>query len=102
MNDGHRQKNGTWTLRLSSASSCSSPSSVGGISVVVIVRSEHHHRHDRRQANTDEEFDAIRAKFAGQQPLIQMIDGSRAVRRRYDASTATTTLKTMHVIACDR
>ncbi len=50
----------------------------------------------------DSEFDSVRAKFAGQQPLIQLVDG----RPQYDAdrtaaSTSTTPLKTMHVMAWD-
>ena len=50
----------------------------------------------------DSEFDSVRARFAGQQPLIQLVDG----RPQYDAdraaaSTSTTPLKTMHVMAWD-
>ena len=53
-------------------------------------------------SNADEEFEAVRAKFAGQQPFIQMIDG----RPQYVADSATkspstTPLKAMHVMAWD-
>ena len=50
----------------------------------------------------DSQFDSVRAKFAGQQPLIQLIDG----RPQYVAERATQTdsnarLTTMHVMAWD-
>jgi hypothetical protein len=54
-------------------------------------------------ASADEEFNAVRAKFAGQPPLIQFVDG----RPEYDpdragrSSPAATPLKTMHVMAWD-
>ena len=52
--------------------------------------------------SADDEFGKVRARFAGQQPLIHMIDG----RAQYDAERATTSspaapLKSMHVMAWD-
>ena len=53
--------------------------------------------------SADEQFNAVRAKFAGQQPLIQIVDG----RPQYDPNRAgpssppATPLKTMHVMAWD-
>lgn len=52
--------------------------------------------------SADAQFESVRAKFAGQKPLIQLVDG----RPEYDAdrattSTSTTPLQTMHVMAWD-
>ena len=52
--------------------------------------------------NADKEFEAVRAKFAGQQPLIQLVDGEH----RYVGDTATTSpstvpLKSINVMAWD-
>ena len=52
--------------------------------------------------SADSQFESVRAKFAGQPPLIQLVDG----RPQYDAdrttaSPSTTPLKTMHVMAWD-
>jgi hypothetical protein len=54
------------------------------------------------EGDADKEFEAVRAKFAGRQPLIQMIDG----QAQYVGDSATTTpstvpLKSMHVMAWD-
>ena len=50
--------------------------------------------------NATEEFDAVRARYPGQQPLIQMVDGRpQFVADRATKSTAP--LKTMHVMAWD-
>lgn len=48
------------------------------------------------------EFDAIRAKFPGQQPLIQMIDQRpQLVAERASQAPAGASLSTLHVIAFD-
>ncbi|HJU42421.1 MAG TPA: hypothetical protein VJ691_06380 [Vicinamibacterales bacterium] len=53
--------------------------------------------------NATEQFDAVRARYPGQQPLIQMVDD----RPQFIADRATksgavsTSLKTMHVMAWD-
>ena len=57
---------------------------------------------DATAANAATEFESVRAKFAGQQPLIQMVDG----RPQYVADEATrapssTRPATMHVMAWD-
>jgi hypothetical protein len=57
---------------------------------------------DMSPASADEQFEAVRAKFAGQQPLIRMVDG----QPQYDAdraaaSTSTRPLQSMHVMAWD-
>ena len=49
-----------------------------------------------------EQFDAVRARYPGQQPLIRMVDGRpEYVDDRAAKSASTTPLKTMHVMAWD-
>jgi len=48
------------------------------------------------------ELDEVRARFPGQQPLIQMVDGKpQLVAERASQAPTQTTLKTLHVIAFD-
>lgn len=49
------------------------------------------------------EFDAIHAKFPGQQPLIELVDGKpQYVAERASQPATQTTLSTLHVLAYDR
>ena len=48
------------------------------------------------------ELDEVRAKFPGQQPLIQLVDGKpQLVAERASQTPTQTTLKTLHVVAFD-
>jgi hypothetical protein len=58
---------------------------------------------DASESDAMQEFEKVRSRFAGQRPLIEMVDG----RPQYDADRATqtasqTTLNTLHVLAYDR
>jgi hypothetical protein len=57
------------------------------------------------EANEDaatRQFDEVRSRFAGQQPLIQLVDGRpQYVADRATRSGAPSTLSTLHVIAFD-
>lgn len=48
----------------------------------------------------DNEFDAVRARFAGQQALIQIVDGRPQLVERTTGGTAPS-IKTMHIVAWD-
>jgi hypothetical protein len=51
----------------------------------------------------ERQMDDVRAKFPGQQPLIQLVDGKpQFVTDRASQSPSSTTLNTLHVIAFDR
>jgi hypothetical protein len=52
-------------------------------------------------ANAETEFEAVRAKFAGQQPLIQMRDDRPQLDEARLKNNSTTPLKTMHIMAWD-
>jgi hypothetical protein len=53
--------------------------------------------------SADAEFDKVRARFAGKQPLIQLVDGRPQYvgDRGAPSPPATTPLKSMHVMAWD-
>lgn len=52
--------------------------------------------------DANREFDAVLAKFPGQQPLIRLVDGrTQFVAERANQSPSTKPLTTMHVIAFD-
>ena len=58
---------------------------------------------DMSEADAMSEFDKVRSRFSGQQPLIQLVDGRpEYVPERANQSSAQTTLSTLHVIAYDR
>ena len=53
--------------------------------------------------SADAEFEKVRARFAGKQPMIQLVDGQPQYvgERATPSSPSATPLKTMHVIAWD-
>jgi len=102
MNDGAPKKKRTWLWIVLGVFLFFAVVAVGGIIFTVSLVRQNMTITGMTASNADEEFEAIRAKFAGQQPFIQMIDG----RPQYvaDATTqspSTTPLKAMHVIAWD-
>jgi hypothetical protein len=53
-------------------------------------------------ASADSEFDSVRARFGGQQPLIQMVDGRpQYVADRAAEPASEKPLTTMHILAWD-
>jgi hypothetical protein len=57
---------------------------------------------DTSASEADSQFDSVRARFAGQQPLIQMVDGRpQLVAERATQPAAAAALTTMHVMAWD-
>jgi hypothetical protein len=102
MNDVAPKKKRTWLWIVAGVFLLLIVVAVGGIIFTVSLVRQNMTITGMTESNADEEFEAIRAKFAGQQPFIQMIDG----RPQYIADTATqspstTPLKAMHVMAWD-
>jgi hypothetical protein len=57
---------------------------------------------DMSATAADQEFDAARARFSGQQPLIQLVDGRpEYVGERATGGDTSTRLSTMHILAWD-
>ncbi|MBY0494810.1 MAG: hypothetical protein K2Y23_11395 [Cyanobacteria bacterium] len=58
---------------------------------------------DTAEDSAMKQLDEVRAKFPGQQPLIQLVDGKpQLVADRASQTPTTTTLSTLHVMAFDR
>lgn len=75
----------------------------GGIIFVVAFFQQNMSIAEMSETSADEEFAKVRARFAGQQPLIQMIDGrpQYLAERATPSSSPAAPLKTMNVIAWD-
>jgi hypothetical protein len=57
---------------------------------------------DASATSADEQFDAVRQRFAGQAPLIQLVDGKpQLVAERATQTPVSTSLTTMHLMAWD-
>ena len=76
---------------------------VGGIIVAVsFFRQSFHVTEDINASSASNEFDAVYAKYPGQQPLIQLVDGHpELVPERVSQTPTTTSLTTLHVLAFD-
>ena len=76
-----------------------------GVGCIVVAVSFFRQNIDVTETNEQaamQEMDAVRSKFAGQQPLIQLVDGKpRIVGGRAVEGTAPKSLSTVHVIAFD-
>lgn len=58
---------------------------------------------DATEVTATQQFDEVRAKYPGQQPLIRLVDGQPQYDPdRASQSTTQTTLTTLHVLAFDR
>lgn len=81
---------------------------IGVLGVGCIVVAVSYFRQNMSVTGTTEEaanqqFDEVRKRFPGQQPLIQLVDGTpQLVSERASQTPTQTTLSTLHVIAFDR
>lgn len=76
---------------------------VGGIIFVVTFVQQNMTVAEMNATSAEDEFNKVRARFAGQQPLIQMIDGrpQYIADRAAAAASSTAPLTSMHVMAWD-
>ena len=74
---------------------------IGGIVLMVTFVRQSMSISQMDASGAEEEFNAVRARFAGQQPLIQMVDGRPQLVERSQAGTPAQPLKTMHIVAWD-
>ncbi len=75
---------------------------IGGIVFVVSFMRQNIDIASMSATSAYEEFEKVRARFAGQQPLIRIVDGRpQYVDERATASSSTGPLKSMHVMAWD-
>jgi hypothetical protein len=75
---------------------------IGGVIFTVSFLRQNMTISEMSVASAEDEFDKVRARFGGQQPLIQMIDGRpQYVAERATSSSPAGPLKSMHVMAWD-
>lgn len=76
---------------------------IGAIAITISWFRQNLVTSDATETSATEQFDAVRAKYPGQQPLIRLVDG----QPQFDADRAgqaptSTPLTTLHVLAFDR
>ena len=75
---------------------------IGGVIFMVSFLRQNMTVSEMSVTSAEDEFGKVRARFAGQQPLIQMIDGrAQYVDERATTSSPAGPLKSMHVMAWD-
>jgi hypothetical protein len=75
---------------------------VGGLFFAVSFFRQNMSVTEMSMASADSEFDAVRARFAGQKPLIQLVDGRpQYVDERAAEPPSSQSLTTMHILAWD-
>lgn len=75
---------------------------IGGIVFSVALFRENMTVNAMSESGATEQFDAVRARFKGQPPLIQLVDGRpQYVADRATQPASTTPLQRMHIMAWD-
>jgi hypothetical protein len=76
---------------------------VGGIMLAVSLFRNNMTVNESTEPDAMQQFDAVRSRYPGQQPLIQLVDGRpEYVAERASRSASDTALTTVHVMAYDR
>src|SRR5688572_12670017 len=103
MNDAQPQKKRKWIPIVLGIAFVFVVLAIGGIIFAVAFFRQNMTIAEMNAPSADEEFNKVRVRFAGQQPLIQMIDGrpQYTADRATAAPSSTAPLKTMHVMAWD-
>jgi len=102
MNDAPQKKKRTWLWIVLGVFFLFIVVAVGGIIFSVAFVRQSMSVTGMSPGNADKEFEAVRAKFAGRQPFIQMIDGRPQYVSDINPTTPVTVpLKSMHVMAWD-
>ena len=75
---------------------------VGGIIVAVSVFRNNMTVNETSEADAMQQFEAVRSRYPGQQPLIQLVDGRpQYVAERATQSPSATSLSSVHILAYD-
>ena len=75
---------------------------IGGIIFMVSFVRQNMTVAEMSATSADDEFEKVRTRFAGQQPLIQMVDGKpQYLAERVNTSSPGAPLRSMHVMAWD-
>lgn len=76
---------------------------VGGIAVAVSMFRNNMSVNETSEADAIQQFEAVRGRYPGQQPLIELVDGHpQYVAERATHAPSSTSLSTVHILAYDR
>jgi hypothetical protein len=76
---------------------------VGGIMLAVSLFRNNMTVNESTESDAMQQFEAVRSRYPGQQPLIQLVDGHpEYVAERASQSASSTPLSAVHVMAYDR
>jgi hypothetical protein len=102
MNDNAPRKTRTWVWVVVGVFFVLVVLAVAGITFSVAFFRQSMTVTDMSATGATSQFDSVRARFPGQEPLIRLIDGRpQYVPDRATQTASTTPLKTMHVMAWD-
>ena len=102
MNGEAPKKNKTWLWIVLGVFVFFAMIAVGGIMVAVSLFRNNMSISETTEADAMQQFEAVRGRYPGQQPLIQVVDGKpQYVAERASQSPATTSLSTVHILAYD-
>ena len=100
--NGDKKTKRTWVWVVVGVFSVLVVLAIGGIMFSVAFFRQNMTITDVSERTAATEFEAVRARFAGQQPLIEMRDGRpQYIAERASQKNSTVPLKTMHVMAFD-
>src|SRR5262245_47225870 len=76
---------------------------IGGIIVAVSMFRNNMSVSETSETDAMQQFEAVRTRYPGQQPLIQLVDGRpQYVADRASESPSSKSLSTVHILAYDR
>ncbi len=102
MNDEQPKKKRTWLWILLGVFVLFVVVAAGGLFFAVSFFRQAMSVTDMNASGAERQFESVRAKFSGQQPLIQIVDGNpEYVADRAASPSSNTPLTTMHVMAWD-
>jgi hypothetical protein len=103
MNDEAPKKKRTWIWVVAGVFIVLAFLAIGGMfAAAVFFRERFHVTEDITESAARSQFDAVYAKFPGQQPLIQLVDGRpQLIADRATRDGSTHSMTTLHVLAFD-
>ena len=102
MNDEQPRKKRSWVPIVLGVLALGFVLTVGGCFVAISLLRQQFTVTETNAGGAESEFDKVRARFAGQKPLFEMVDGKpQFVADRAAPSTPPAPLKTMHIMAWD-
>jgi hypothetical protein len=102
MNGEPQKKRRTWLWIIGGVFLFFGVVAVGGIMLAVSLFRENMTVNDSSESDAMQQFEAVRARYPGQQPLIQLVDGRpQLVGEAASQGSPSTSLTAVHVMAFD-